>query len=97
MASIGPIWFIDILLALASGALVMWVASMYFRSRMVIRSGISMALVVLMVLIAVKNIAGAIIYFNLSRFYGADVGLHMMPLSILDLIIVSILLWIVRK
>jgi hypothetical protein len=97
MINMGPIWLIDVVLALASAVIIIWVASMYFKSSRVVRSGLSLALVILMVLIGVKNIFGVFIYLSLSRFYGADVGLHMMPISILDLAIVALLFWIVRR
>ena len=97
MINMGPIWLIDVILAFTSAVLIIWVASMYFKSSKIIRSGLSIALVVLMVLIGVKNIFGVLIYISLSRSYGADVGLHMMPISVLDLAIVTLLLWIVKR
>jgi len=77
--------------------LIVWVGYQYFMSRKAVRSSISLALVALTILIAVKNISGVVVYLSLARYYGADVGLHMMPLSILDLAIVALLLWIVRR
>jgi hypothetical protein len=97
MSPINSLWTLDILVAAASAALMLWAFSFYYERARRITSGFSVGLAIFAGLFLVQNLAAVFFYYELAMKYSADVALPLLTINGLSLGAFATLVWVVRR
>ena len=94
---LGPIWTLDIIIAVVSTVIMLSVLAFYLRKAREIKSRFSVGLCAFSLIFVVQNIIAVVAYFTLAQRYSADVALPLLALHVLGLTGFGVLAWIINQ
>ncbi len=91
------VWTADIVVALASAALLLWIFVFYYNKARKMTSSFSVGLASFAAIFLVQNLLAVVFYFQLARTYPVEVALPMLALNGLSLAAFATLAWLIRR
>jgi low affinity Fe/Cu permease len=91
------IWFLDIAIAIATSAILLWIFLFYYRRVHEMRTVFTIGLSVFSFIFLLQNLLSIPIYYELARGYGNDIALPFLALESLELLGFVALSWVVRQ
>lgn len=97
MIHILSVWFLDIAIAMATSAILVWIFAFYYKRVQKMRTTFTIGLSVFSFIFLLQNILSIPIYYDLARVYGNDIALPFLALESLELLGFLALSWVVRQ
>jgi len=91
------VWFLDIAIAMATSAILVWIFAFYYKRVQKMRTTFTIGLSVFSFIFLLQNILSIPIYYDLARVYGNDIALPFLALESLELLGFLALSWVVRQ
>jgi hypothetical protein len=95
--TLSSIWFLDIAVAIATSAILIWIFVFYYRRVKELRTTFTLGLSVFSFIFLLQNVLSIPIYYELSRAYANSIALPFLALESLELLAFIALSWVVRQ
>ncbi|HVB12267.1 MAG TPA: hypothetical protein VNE86_03980 [Nitrososphaerales archaeon] len=97
MIHIFSVWFLDIAIAVATSAILVWIFTFYYKRVQKMRTTFTIGLSVFSFIFLLQNLLSIPIYYDFARGYGNDIALPFLALESLELLGFIALSWVVRQ
>jgi hypothetical protein len=91
------VWFLDIAIAVATSAILVWIFSFYYRRVREMRTVFTTGLSIFSFIFLLQNLLSIPIYYILAQAYGNDIAIPFLALESLELLGFIALSWVVRQ
>ena len=97
MTTLFSVWLLDIFVAMATSAILIWIFAFYYTRVKELRTIFTVGLSVFSFIFLLQNILSIPIYYELSRAYNDSIALPFLALESLELLAFIALSWVVRQ
>ena len=91
------VWFLDIMVAIATSGILLWIFVFYYRRLSQLRTAFTIGLAVFSFIFLLQNLLSIPIYYELARAYSDTVALPFLALESLELLGFVALSWVVKQ
>ncbi|MHB2036663.1 MAG: hypothetical protein ACYCPW_07985 [Nitrososphaerales archaeon] len=97
MIHIFSVWSLDIAIAVATSAILVWIFAFYYKRVQKMRTTFTIGLSIFSFIFLLQNLLSIPIYYDLARVYANDIALPFLALESLELLGFTALSWVIRQ